>query len=203
MTPTHDETARSWREQVVTPYQWELANDDPIDDLNASRGVSAGHVVAHGELRAFAKPARIRSGRHHGFAACEKIASDLAHELGVRVPPAALVHGAGAAISGGVVDPCAALSALSLVCFPEHIELRWALRVAKEPKLDPRVADVVTGRTTATDACGRGVGVRHVAFDTWVGKDTGHTSDTCVLRVSRQQRLPRLPRLRSGFWVDR
>ena len=80
---------RQWRQDVLSPWRWHRAPNQ----AGAVSGVSDGFVVYCAEAlatRAYMKPARKVTDVCMLTAAREKIASDLAHDLGVRVPPAIL-----------------------------------------------------------------------------------------------------------------
>ena len=86
---TNEQIAKDWRRDVVSALPWQRATNQ--NDL--SNGVLRGYAVTAPGLprRGFLKPGlRLPEADGKCWAAREKIAADLAHELGLPVPPAIL-----------------------------------------------------------------------------------------------------------------
>lgn len=86
---TRAEIAIEWRATVVSAMSWRPAGRQPLVDEGDLQGFA---VVAQGfRGRGFLKPGvRVPGADRRHFAAREKIAADLAFELGLPVPPAVL-----------------------------------------------------------------------------------------------------------------
>ena len=84
---------RWWRDYVMSPWSWTRASNQAGNLPTPVKGEAGGFDVtsaALGGRRAYLKPLRRGATPAHARAAREKIASDLAHDLGVRVPPVVL-----------------------------------------------------------------------------------------------------------------
>jgi hypothetical protein len=83
----------SWRNLVMSPWVWTDAANQAGALPNPVGGEAGGLFVtaaALGGRRAYLKPKKLAPTPAHARAAREKIASDLASDLGVRVPPVVL-----------------------------------------------------------------------------------------------------------------
>lgn len=92
MKPTNDQVAREWREAILLqgPYSACANQAGALGDVR--QGEAGGMFVECHSIgrRAYLKPRRRDPDPANARAAREKIASDLAHDLGVNVPPALL-----------------------------------------------------------------------------------------------------------------
>jgi hypothetical protein len=146
-----------WRRTAVDPESWKAtAGERP-------GGEAEGFFVERGELRGYLKPSKADANvAGHPRAAHEKIAADLAFDLGLPVPPAVLVDGV--ACGGRTRE-----AVVSLVLYPEI--QKWAQATA----------------TTASTAVAHGVlrstvtiwsGI--IAFDAWLA-NSDRNNDTNLL----------------------
>lgn len=84
MNPARGATRSEWRSGVMSEHRWAPTRDGRVS------GRSGALPVVSGSLRAYLKP--IHDRHREGAAAREKIAADLAADLGVCVPPVLLVN---------------------------------------------------------------------------------------------------------------
>src|SRR5207244_7574605 len=75
----------TWRDQSLSPDSWKETGK-----AGEAEGEGAGYYVTCGPVNAFAKPSTLDPAVCR--AAHEKIASDLAFDLGLPVPPAVLLR---------------------------------------------------------------------------------------------------------------
>jgi hypothetical protein len=146
--------ASEWRSQIESTAAWSVIGKVP-------RGQDAGVVVQAGELRGYAKPGRRESLCCR--AAHEKIASDLAFDLGLPVPPVLLWRRPKVAITD---EEFTAISASAFV--PIYA---WE-QVCHDPELGPRF-----GAALAPIACAM------CPFDTWVGNTDRHNGGNVVVTM--------------------
>ncbi len=134
-----------WRTKVLHDLPWKpTAEERP-------GGEAEGFFVACGELRGYLKPSKADAQiATHPRAAHEKIAADLAFDLGLPVPPAILVDGIRCQ---GLVRA----AVVTLVLFPEV--QKWEHAVATQQS--SAIAHAVL---RSTRAMWSGI----VAFDTWL-----------------------------------
>lgn len=137
--------AAEWRRQVLTTDVWAVAGR-PGD----KGGESAGFFVRSGDRGGFAKPGRDDPPvAQCPRAAHEKIAADLAFELGLPVPPVVLWD------RGSAPEGRERYVAISLLVFRN---LHTWSQVEAEPSLAQRLAAAFSEAASAMSA-----------FDTWVG----------------------------------
>lgn len=106
-SPTAEATAARWREICIHDGEWEVQSG-----VGAKQGEAKGFIVQFGSDIGYAKPGRDQPPvSEHPRAAHEKIAADLAFELGLPVPPAVLWDRG--AMPNGTERYCA----ISLLCF--------------------------------------------------------------------------------------
>ncbi len=92
-TQTTAEIASSWRAIVTSPWPWHRAPHQAGAMLGpVVEGEAGGFYVTSDAVprRAYLKPLKKDPGPFRSRAAREKIVSDLAHDLGVAVPPVIL-----------------------------------------------------------------------------------------------------------------
>jgi hypothetical protein len=157
-----DPVAKEWRNKVTTTDKsWE-----PTDE-ERPKGEAQGFFVRSGTLRAFLKPSRCDPPYTKcPRAAHEKIASDLAHDLSLPIPPVLLIDGKAC---GGNESA----AALSLVMFPEFH--KWS-SVMDHPRASPIAHSVL--RSSSTDWSGI------LAFDTWVTNTDRSNENNLLLGTS-------------------
>ena len=142
-TPSVEAIAHVWRNEIVSSETWAPVLGAKVSEAG---GQAAGYFVTSGALRAFAKPSQKSDGIAR--AAHEKIASDLAYELALPVPPVVLYDWGSPPLGEQQ------FVAMSLCPFgPAH---KWD--TVKAAKADPQIA--ITLQPTASAM---------VPFDTWVG----------------------------------
>lgn len=151
MTANTDEIAESWRAEVISALPWQRASNQGDVGAGDLRGFP---VVAPGfPGRGFLKPGiAIVDSQRKSYAAREKIAADLAHDLSLPVPPAVLWR---RKEHWEEVEPRVVVS---LYLYLESID--WALveYAGKRPlNLDEGEARVLLAATSGM-----------LAFDTWV-----------------------------------
>jgi len=161
--------ADEWRQEVEIPSQdWRRAENQAGSNFDYLEGEAGGFFVsvevADFERRAYLKPGESR-GSHHRLniaqqkarAACEKIASDLAYELDLPVPPAVLSQ------RSALQDQwCEEEVVISLVMYPR--QWSWAQVKAVHGE---------SGGASPTDAALEKAFAEctpMLAFDTWVGQ---------------------------------
>lgn len=136
--------ARAWRAQVLSAESWRVVGPRTIQ-----HGEASGFFVTANGVGGYAKPGRNQPPvTEHPRAAHEKIAADLAHDLGLPVPPCTLWErpspGAGERFC-----------CVSLEAFVPIFQWRDVLRA---PGLAGRLANESIEAASAM-----------VAFDTWLG----------------------------------
>lgn len=148
--PTTAEIAAEWRKDAISPLTWTPCNNQ----AGAAQGEAGGHFV---EASGFARRAYMKPVYDHEDdqivcrAAREKIAADIAYDLGLPVPPAQLTKW----VEGKSSKPVA----VSLVMYPR--QFAW-LQVRGQP-----VPESVYGAALATVLA---KGTPMLAFDTWLGQ---------------------------------
>jgi hypothetical protein len=150
---TNAEIAAEWRATAFCEDPWRKARNQ----AGALDGECGGFMVTKDGFgrRAYLKPTKPKDTSHQFFevAAREKIAADLAHDLGLSVPPAQLAqHAEG----GGGSDPAVVVS---LVMY----RTQWSWDQLRDEKLDRAPFGAALGRALA------GAGAALV-FDTWIGQ---------------------------------
>jgi hypothetical protein len=156
--------AGAWRDAIESADDWS-AQSAP----GANSGESAGYFVTCGPLNAYAKPSGIDASCAR--AAHEKIAADLAHDLGLPVPPAVLKRWVAPAAG---TQPCVVLGLTPF--FPVH---KWAV-VKAVPDLEGGLKAEL--RTVASAM---------VAFDTWIANQDRQNEGN--LLISRSAANPAGP----------
>jgi hypothetical protein len=136
--------ARAWRAQVMSNESWQVAASRAIQ-----HGEASGFFVTASGIGGYAKPGRNQPPVHeHPRAAHEKIAADLAHDLGLPVPPCILWD----------QGPRATGERFCCVSLEVFVPV-WQWRdVSKAPPLVLKLGSEVVEAASAM-----------VAFDTWVG----------------------------------
>ena len=136
-----------WRETAESPFTWRKC----ANQAGAVVGESGGFYVETDGFprRAYMKPAReMPDDLQHCRAAREKIASDLAHDLGLPVPPACL--------SKYELRPVV----VSLVMYPRQ----WPWKIVNENQ--PKPGPLAAALAKAFAECSA-----MYVFDTWVDQD--------------------------------
>jgi hypothetical protein len=152
------EIAAEWRELVDPPYRWTKCRNQAgaLDDYREGEG--GGFFVQSDGLqgrRAYLKPRQPDAGRVFCRAAREKIASDLAAEVGVCVPPVVLARQFDVAGEENYV-------CVSLVMYPR--QWSWGqVRGLLADRGSTPIGMSVAGLIPKSAAQG-------LAFDTWVGQ---------------------------------
>jgi len=148
---TTSEIAAEWRKAAISPLSWAHCENQ----AGAAQGEAGGLFV---EAAGFPRRAYMKPVHDHEDdqivcrAAREKVAADLAHDLGLPVPPAQLTTWRERRISKPVV--------VSLVMYPR--QFAW-LQVRGEP-----IPESVYGAALASVLA---KGTPMLAFDTWLGQE--------------------------------
>ena len=157
-----------WRAKGVDSAPWgATAEERPC-------GESQGFWVEHGGLRGLLKPSKPDAADIRALprAAHEKIAADLAFDLGLPVPPAVLVDGKAC---GGLVQA----AVVSLVLYPEvH---RWDHVTAT-----PASLAIGSHILRSTRAAWSGI----VAFDAWLGNTDRHNATNLLIGIDTSTESP-------------
>lgn len=141
--------AQRWNEVVCTSDKW-----TPEGPPGEAEGISAGFYVRSDGVRGFAKPSvhpNPRLGSPHvtnPVAAHEKIAADLAHRLGLPVPPAVLWD------RGKRKDGSPHLCVISALAFAPAY--KWS-QVMRLPRAGVRMLPAISAAASAM-----------VVYDTWM-----------------------------------
>jgi hypothetical protein len=162
-TPSNVEIAAQWRTTCISPYVWR-----PDGDQHGVKTGEAGgyRVVADGfPRRGYLKPANAHGDEAvHARAAREKIASDLAFDLNLKVPPAVLTS------REQPPAGCTPYVVVSLIMYPQ--QWTWSevrgLAIEQSP-LGAAMAGALARCTSL------------LAFDTWLGQtDHGDHPDNVI-----------------------
>jgi hypothetical protein len=149
---TNAEVAASWRAEAVSTLAWRRARDQS----GSGGGILKGYAVeaAGFPRRGYLKPGERlpAAARAKCYAAREKIAADLAYDLGLAVPPATLCR---VKDDWGDPEPCAVVT---LFLYP--FQLDWT-DVVFENLRPPNMSDEDVAKVLA-QATGA------FAFDTWL-----------------------------------
>lgn len=138
--------ARHWREHAVSPDDWRATTGK----TGEAEGEAQGYFVTSGPLNAYAKPSAIDPGPNAPpRAAHEKIASDLAFDLGLPLPPAILHSWKGKPAAGN--QPFVVLSLIPFLA--AH---KWRV-VRAIPDVELQLRQQLIGAASAI-----------VPFDTWL-----------------------------------
>ncbi|MDP1824352.1 MAG: hypothetical protein Q8L48_13945 [Archangium sp.] len=168
----NERLAKVWREQVELPGTWSRSWSQGGGlfefDKNGEAGGFFVELSAFPGRRAYLKPIK---RQHHRRAAREKLASDLAFELGVSVPPALLTINEKTADAERHV-------AVSLVMFP--IQLSWG---AIDDRLDREVPVEFEPMLMRVPAFAS----RALVMDTWLGQ-TDHLKPSNIVFGSESGR---------------
>ena len=147
---TNEEIANDWRSRAMSILQWERCPNQ----AGLVEGEAGGYFVqADGfPRRGYLKPVKPHSDAATvSRAAREKIAADLAHDLGLPVPPVQLVH------LDDAPDGCEKAVAVSLIMYP--VQHSWSL---------VRQLDLTEHPTGQAVAQVLGECSPMLVFDTWV-----------------------------------
>lgn len=148
-----EEIAREWRTEVLSKYPWHPSKSQ----AGALAKGEAGGFMVHCDYlgrQAYLKPRRRDGARGHERAAREKIASDLAFDLGVTVPPVLLYRRDGA--GSDEVNVC-----VSLRMFRAQFSWSQVCDFLDRPESETRA--LLSARLS--EAASKGL-----VFDTWVGQ---------------------------------
>lgn len=151
--------ADPWRELVTSPWSWRRCPNQAGALAHPTNSEAGGFFVTSDELggsRAYLKPLRRPMPAGQVRAAREKIVADLAHDLGVLVPPV-LLYDRGVTPSGEEQHVC-----LSRVMFSRQ----WSWQQAKQLIVlaqDDRATKIVMSALSVDPA-------KAFALDAWVGQ---------------------------------
>jgi hypothetical protein len=163
-SPALEALAATWRQEVVTQLPWRIVEPERV-----MPGEARTFFVTAGEVDGFAKPGRNQPPvSEHPRAAHEKVAADLAFELGLPVPPAVLWDRRGATSEQ---ERYVAISALP---FAPAVPWRSVLRA---PELLARLLPRL-GRAASAMA----------VFDSWLGNADRVNAGNVVLRETSADR---------------
>lgn len=161
--PRDTTIADEWRKSAISPHCWSACKNQ----TGLQRGEAGGYKVeAPGVDRVcYLKPADPRPDEHnHCRAAREKVASDLAFDLGLCVPPAQLT------IRENPPTGCTRQVVVSLIEYPRQ----WTWSKVKLIRIDDEPAGLALAQ--ALSRCSP-----HLAFDTWLDqKDHNDHPDNIV-----------------------
>jgi hypothetical protein len=148
---SNGEISKLWRAEVVSTLPW--AKSASQIGIIHGQECSGHYVTAPGiGRRAYLKPLKLLEDHaQRAVPAREKIASDLAYDLGLPVPPAVLVPSPGSLPAGAVV---------SLVLYP----FQWAWEQVRWLTPDDSVTAAAMNKVLAESAAAM------LVFDTWVGQ---------------------------------
>lgn len=155
---TSQEIAADWRTQALANHAWTAAPNQSGSLLVPAHGEAGGFFVHCPEVpnrRAYMKPVNIDRGARRSRAAREKIAADLAFDLGVPVPPVLLARRTNC--PSGAEE----FVSVSLVMYP----MQWSWGNIKSFLSDPTSPVTVAVKPRLPKAAALGL-----AFDTWVGQ---------------------------------
>ena len=148
----NSEITKEWRQHVITPLVWTKA----VNQAGVSPGEAGGYFVEAGgfDRRAYLKPSASHpDARQRCRAAREKIASDLAYDLTIMVPPVQLYTLASAPTGHEIAV------AISLVMFP----VQWPWSYVKGCPIDQTPLGAALAKVLGE--CSPAV-----AFDTWLAQ---------------------------------
>jgi hypothetical protein len=150
-----------WRSKAIDEMPWTATHEQ------RPGGESQGFWVKRAGLRGYLNPskANARDIAVHPRAAHEKIAADLAIDLGLPVPPAILVDGTA---SGGLVQA----AVVSLVLYPEMY--KWSQVIAT-----PSALAVASHVLRATRAIWSGI----VALDAWLANSDRNNENNVLIGI--------------------
>jgi hypothetical protein len=150
---TNDEIAKDWRSRPISPLSWKPCQNQAGVVESEARGC---YAEADGfPRRVYMKPIEaLRDEATHARAAREKIAADLAFDLGLPVPPVQLTM---YQMTKGMIP-----AGVSLVMYP----VQWSWDQVKTAEVKPTVHGAALAKVLG--ACSP-----MLAFDTWV-KQTDH-----------------------------
>lgn len=151
------ELADEWRQAVIRSWGWRPAKNQAGASSDHAPGEAGGLFVGCDELprhRAYMKPKKKEPGKFR--AAREKIAADLAHDLGLCIPPVLLAQ-RNDAKSNEEEHVC-----VSLVLYPKQWSWKQ-LRPKIEQNSDTRIAELA--EQMMPEVAGLAL-----AFDTWIGQ---------------------------------
>ena len=158
MRRTTKEIAAEWRGLVEPSMRWRKCVNQAGALTDYREGEGGGYFVESDHLqgrRAYLKPRQPDVTRVFCRAAREKIASDLAADIGVCVPPVVLAR----RFDGGGEETCVCVS---LVMYPRQ----WSWGQVRGLLADRGAAPV----TKAVAALVPAAAARGLAFDTWIGQ---------------------------------
>lgn len=183
MKPTM-QIANEWRALVRFPYPWRACPNQAGTLGDVATGEAGGLFVDCEQLpsrRAYMKP-RVRDARvEYRRAAREKICADLAHDLGISVPPVVLADRADAGEEERLVS-------VSLVMRPA--QWSWGTVRGRLHQETPATKLIL--------AAMRGAAAGAFAFDTWVGQtDHGDHAHNIVFAYD-----PAVPEDASFLFLD-
>ncbi len=153
-------TVHPWREHAVSPWSWRHSPNQAGASVHPTKGEAGGLYVVSDDLggcRAYLKP--LCRPNHEGQvrAAREKIVSDIAHDLGVSVPPV-LLYDRGGTPSGEERFVC-----VSRVMYPRQWSWQETKQLIIGSDQDDRATKIVTAALAQEPA-------RAFALDAWVGQ---------------------------------
>lgn len=158
--------SRQWREEVLTTLAWVI-----VGRPGEWGGEAQSFFVRSGEIGGYAKPGHDQpSVAQHPRAGHEKIAADLAFELGLPVPPAVLWD------RGNVAAPQERYLAISHLAFTPTFT--WA-QVQTHRVLVQRLAAAISEAASAM-----------AAFDTWVGNTDRVNAANVLVQLDDRQNPP-------------
>lgn len=167
--PATEQIAIDWRSQSVTILNWQG------QAISHQAGEASGFFVTCGSLSGYAKPGKNQPPvAQHCRAAHEKIASDLAFELGLPVPPAILW------IRSAVPSGCEQYCCVSALPFVNANPWREARKI---PGVMNRLLPQIGTYASAI-----------AAFDTWVG-NTDRANEGNLLVTEDVSEVPAILRV--------
>lgn len=152
----------NWRDHAESPWPWRAdgtpnqAGGQPAPQAGEAGGFFV-RCDALGGCRAYLKPMRIGHSPAHARAAREKIVSDVAHDLGILVPPVLLTERTSCP-AGQERFVC-----VSRVMYPRQFPWHQIKRFVVDHNLDPRVNQILMAAMPRAAAGG-------MALDAWVSQ---------------------------------
>jgi hypothetical protein len=158
--------SRQWREEVLTTLAWTI-----VGQPGALGGGAQGFLVRSEGRGGFAKPGNNQPPvAQHPRAAHEKIAADLAFELGLPVPPAVLW------------DQCSVPAVQERYMSISHLAFTptftWG-QIEAQPQLVGRLTAAISATVSAM-----------AAFDTWVGNTDRANASNVLAQLDDQHDPP-------------
>jgi hypothetical protein len=168
--PDLGELKKKWRNDLFSTDQWDKVRDQTFDP-----GESLGFRVKQDSVHGYLKPTKLCDEKNPR-AAHEKIAADLAADLGLPVPPVLLYRRPNAPM--GEENRCC----VSLLMYPDR-QYPWGFIFRPDNTVRTDVQAIVGNDTAAWLAGYSGMHVFHL----WVGQVDGNYGSNVILGVDPER----------------